>query len=235
MKIQVYISVAAAVLLSAGCSSMNVQQGTGRYDTPGKPSVAEAVIVRSQIPVQVRSTAPVSIAANNVKALVQGELARAGYTVGLSDPFIEIDLYPQFTLRDSFGSYRVYDGFCGLVIRDSAGNVLTKEEVKTTGSRELEDSRAQLSAQEKLAADAAARTVEICNEKTTGVESVLVSFKGRTDAELNLFANRMRSIPGVLSCRRAAEEKNTAQYRVVFDARRFPDGIRQVIERAGNR
>lgn len=232
MKTQGYFSVAAAVLLTAGCSSTKVKQGTGRYDTPGRLPVDEAVIVRAQIPVQVKYTAPVSIAANNVKALVQGELARAGYTVGPADPFIEIELYPQFTLRDSFGSYRVYEGFCGLVIRNSGGNVLTKEEVKTVGNRELEDSRAQLSAQEKLAAETASRVVALCNEKTTGIESVLVSFKSRSDETMNIFANRIRSTAGVLSCRRVVEEKKTAQYRVVFDARRFPDGIRQVIERA---
>lgn len=231
MKTQVYFSVAAAVLLTAGCSSMKIQQGTVRYDTPGSLPIDEAVIVRAQIPVQVKSTAPGSVPANNVKALVQGELARAGYTVGPADPFIEIDLEPKFTLRDSFGNYRVYEGFCGLVIRNNSGNVLTKEAVKTIGDRQLEDSRALLSAQEKLAADTAARVVTICNEKTTGMESVLVSFKNCSDERLNRFANRMRSTAGVLSCRRVEEEKKTAQYRVVFDARRFPDGIRQVIER----
>jgi|GEM_PF-4593193 len=239
MKIQSYLSVAAAVLLTAGCGTVGVQQGSGRYDTPAGTPEEEALIAREKTAVQVRSTAPVSVSANNVQSLVQGELARAGFAVESADPFIKIDLYPQFTLRDSFGNYRVYDGFCGLTVCDDRGKVLTKEEVKATGKRELEDSRALLSVQEKLAADAASRVVALCNEKTTGIETVLVTFKRRYQWNINEFAERMREKRGILSCRRLSEKEthdgNEVQYRVIFDSRHFPDGIRQVVEHAARR
>lgn len=227
--------LSAAAFLLTGCSTMNMSQGTIGYEKPAGSSAQEAQIVRDQIPVQVVDTsAAKSAGTSDVRALVASELAQAGFNVTDAAPYITVNLSTIFTPFDSFGNYQVYEGGSFISVTRDDSKLLLKKQIRVKGDRQLEAGRAIDSAENNLSADVAAEVVKVCSEETTAVSSVLVTLNGYFDWRVDRFANEMRGTKGILSCRRISEGEKTAQYRVVYDARRFPDGIKKVVEEASD-
>lgn len=226
--IQMMVLLGGGAFLT-GCSTMTVEQGTARYERPAASPSGEAQIVRSEIPVRVVEKRSESI---DVKALVESELAQVGFAVNDADPFITVALNSRYSPFDSFGNYKVYEGGCFVEVTRADSQVLLNKQMNVKGTRQLEDGRALDAAEDALAAVVAKEVVAVCNEKTTGVNSVIVSMKRYSEDELTRFSAKMRGLSGVLSCRRISDGGKTIQYRVIYDARKFPDGILSVVKNA---
>lgn len=228
-------SLLIAGLLLTGCSTMKVEPGTAGLERPASGPAGEAQIVRSTIPVKVvDSSAKKTKGTSDVKSLVESQLAQAGFAVKDSTPFITVNLSTMFTPVDSFGSYKVYEGGSFINVTRADSQVLLKKQIRAKGDRQLEDGRAIDAAQDQLAAEVAKEVVAVCNEKTTGISSVIASLKNYSEKELTRFSGKMRDMSGILSCRRIADGGKTIQYRVIYDARKFPDGILTLVKNAAD-
>ena len=226
------VTLAGASLLT-GCSTMDARQGTDKFDREATDPVGEAEIVRAQIPLRVVDASLVqSSSTRDLCSLVESQLAGAGFAVKDADPFVTVRLSTRMTPFSSLGNYKVYEAGCGISVTRADSQVLFNEQVSVKGERKLEEGRAVDSAEEKLAAVVGQMVANACAEKTTGVESMIVTFNRKSESSMTSFSRAMRKKPGILSCRRIKEAGRMAEYRVVFDAREYPDGITRVLKQA---
>lgn len=217
INLTVLVSVGMGLL--TGCHTLQIED------------VKETQIVRSEIPVQVREKRSKSL---DVKALVESELAQAGFAVNQADPFMTVTLNSRYSPFDSFGNYNVYEGGCFVNVTRADSQVFLNKQMNVQGERQLEEERALDAAEDALATAVAKEVVAVCNEKTTGVSSKLVTLKGYEEEDLSRFSATLRKTSGVLSCRRIKDGRKEIQYRVIYDARKFPDGIYTLIRNAAN-
>jgi len=210
----------------AGCGTVTIEQGSSPAIQPQMDQAGETQILRALIPVGIRGLGTTE------RTLVAGMLTDEDYLVTDSAPFITVSLNPGYSLFDTFGNYHVYEGTCAVSIRRMDGKILGSEVLSVKGERSLDKTRALLSTKRKAAAAAADYVLEQCRLGTTGVESVILSFTDFAERRAHGAATRLRKKDGIFSCDRIREVGNTIQYRLIYSADIYPDGMRREVDRA---
>ena len=211
----------------AGCSTVSVQHGTEKYDKPPGDQKHELKIAKSNVPVLIEGIGGNS---STTVDLVKGSLAESGFRVAPDGPFLTVRLKPSITQRDKFGNYYVFEGTCAIKILRVPADEVADKVVTVVGDRKLDAPQAKLSAEKKLAAECAAKANRLCETQLGGIDSVIVTIVGKTDWKQELFSQRMRKKKGVYLCRRIIDNGRMVQYRIVYSARIFTEGIDQAVK-----
>lgn len=210
-----------------GCSTVSVQHVTDPFDPPQSDRKHELKIAKANVPVLVEGVGGNS---QTTIDLVKGSLAESGFRVAPDGPFLTVRLTPSISQRDKFGNYYVFEGTCSLKILRVPSDEVADKVVTVVGDRQLDAPQARLSAEKKLAAECAAQANRLCETQLSGIESAIVTITGKTDWKTELFSQRMRERSGVYLCRRIVDNGRMVQYRIIYNARSFTEGIDQVVE-----
>lgn len=210
-----------------GCSTVNVQHGTEKFDQPPGDKKHELKIAKANVPVLVEKVGGNS---STTVDLIKGALAESGFRVAPDGPFLKVMVSPSITPRDQFGNYHVYEGTCPIKILRVPADEVADKVVTIVGDRKLNPPQAKLSAEKKLAATCAVQANRLCETQLNGIDSVIVTITGKTDWKKELFSQRMRRKKGVYLCRRIIDNGRMVQYRIIYSARIFTEGIDQEVE-----
>ncbi len=223
-----------AVAALTGCSTVKVEPGSDTYIEPRGSQAVETEIVRAAIPVTVLdNTVPSDGLSSDVVALAKGRLAAGGYTVDAGEAYVTVRLRTSVAPFDKFGNYYVYEGQLGVNVTRADGKLLANELVSVKSDRVLESERALINARQKISDEAGNAVTRVVNEKTTGMESVIVVMRNITDGRAANIAKAIRKQPGVFSCNKLPQSpKGVIEYRVIYDAKSFPDSIQGVVDKA---
>lgn len=234
MKSKLFMFCTGGLLAAlCGCTSVKVESGSDTYVDPRGSMEAETQIVRSSIPVSVRDVSvPSDGFTADVVELTKGRLAANGYAVNEAVAYVKINLNTHVEPFDKMGNYHVYEGQCGIQVLRADGKVLANELLSVKSDRVLEAERALIDARRKIAAKAAEVATQVCSEKTTGMESRIIVMKKVSDRKAADVAKFIRKEAGVYSCNRIPGQTDGIQYRVIYNAKAFPDGINVMVKRA---
>lgn len=234
MKSKMVVVGSGIVLaLVSGCQSVKVEPGSDRHVSTRGTVEQETQIVRSSIPVQVKDVSvPAQGFTSDVAELTKGRLAAGGFLVNEKQAYVSVDLSTQVKLFDKMGNYYVYEGQCGILVKRADGKMLASELVSVKSSRVLDSQRAMVDARRKIAAKAGEIATQVVSAKTTGMESQIIVMKKVSESGAHSMAKVIRGKAGVYSFERIPGETDGIQYRIIYDARSFPDGINLMVERA---
>jgi len=216
----------ASLLLITGCSTVSIEHGIEKYDKPPGDKKHELSIAKANVPILLEEKGGNSKTTVN---LIKGALAKSNFRVSQKEGFLHVQIIPLITQRDKFGNYYVFEGRCDMkVLRgsDEVANHVTT----VVGDRKLDQPLAKLSAEKKLATECAKKTEALCEKQMSGINSVIVTITGKTDWKQELFSQRMRKKSGVYMCRRIFDDGKKVQYRLIYSARIFTEGIRQEVK-----